>query len=253
MTLKKHYQLLFYRGAVAAILHPPTQQNNSHLRGDLLSPGKRNFRSYKLPKTGRDRIQCHPINESSDMNKPNAATAQPEPSTDLPDALKQFKQFYTNFDWQALEALDQVYAEDVVFTDPVHMIQGREALQRYFKSLCGNLSECRFEFVAETVKPGHACFKWKMFYRHPKIKRNAPLHITGVSLIGYTEKIHSHEDFYDMGAMIYEHVPVLGMVIRKVKTALAKKAIPANPDGTNSYPTNSHPTNSHPTNKEKTP
>jgi hypothetical protein len=31
-----------------------------------------------------------------------------------------------------------------------------------------------------------------------------------------------HKDYYDLGEMVYEHVPLLGFVIKKIKGRLAK-------------------------------
>lgn len=142
-------------------------------------------------------------------------------ASDQADAITRLKQFYNTFDSQSLDELGDVYADDVVFTDPVHVISGIGRLKSYFQGMCGNLTECRFEFTDEVIKDGKACLKWNMYYRHPKIRGNAPLQITGVSLIGYSQKIDTHQDFYDMGSMLYEHLPIIGMVIRKLKAAIS--------------------------------
>jgi hypothetical protein len=31
-----------------------------------------------------------------------------------------------------------------------------------------------------------------------------------------------HKDYYDLGEMVYEHVPILGFIIKKIKGKLAK-------------------------------
>jgi ketosteroid isomerase-like protein len=137
-------------------------------------------------------------------------------------SLDTFKQYYENFDQGTIDGLDDVYAEDVVFVDPLHVITGRNSLKEYFRSMCANLTECRFEFIDEVINGGNACFKWEMHYRHPSIKGNKPLKLAGASFIEYSDKIDSHEDYYDMGAMLYEHVPVLGSTIRIIKSRIAK-------------------------------
>jgi hypothetical protein len=49
------------------------------------------------------------------------------------------------------------------------------------------------------------------------------LKLTGVSIINFTDgRITSQEDFYDMGAMTYEHIPLLGGAIRVVKARMMK-------------------------------
>ncbi len=142
----------------------------------------------------------------------------------MPAPLEAFKQYYQAFDRQLFDDLDQVYSDNVVFSDPVHEIQGLNTLKQYFKEMCGNLTDCQFEFVDEVVDENSACFKWEMHYRHPSIKRNKPLTLTGISLIKFSDKVEYHEDFYDMGAMLYEHIPVLGSAVRMIKSRLAKES-----------------------------
>jgi hypothetical protein len=138
-----------------------------------------------------------------------------------PLIISEFKHYYENFDKQSLDKLDTLYADTVEFTDPIHSIQGLVSLKRYFSTMCAGLTECQFEFVDEIIDEGRACFKWVMHYRHPALQRNAPLQLVGVSFIAFSDKIDSHEDLYDMGAMLYENVPVLGGIIRRIKSRVA--------------------------------
>ena len=36
------------------------------------------------------------------------------------------------------------------------------------------------------------------------------------------EKIIYHKDYYDLGEMVYEHIPLLGSIIKMIKRRLAK-------------------------------
>lgn len=40
--------------------------------------------------------------------------------------------------------------------------------------------------------------------------------------IRFTDRIFYHEDFYDLGAMIYQHVPVLGRIIRFINQRIGR-------------------------------
>lgn len=142
----------------------------------------------------------------------------------LKDPILAFKQFYRQFDQQSLNALDGIYSEDVTFSDPVHIIQGSDKLKQYFESMCGNLTSCRFDFIDEVIGENDACFKWEMHYSHRSLKSNAPLRLMGTTFIKYSEKIDAHEDFYDMGAMLYEHLPLIGSAVRLVKSRIKKSS-----------------------------
>jgi ketosteroid isomerase-like protein len=137
--------------------------------------------------------------------------------------LTKLKQYYEAFDQASLKNLEHIYASDVVFVDPLHKINGVEALKKYFSGICSNLTYCQFTFTDEIVDETSACLKWQMEYSHASLKNNARLSLAGVSIVHFIDsKITSQEDFYDMGAMTYEHIPLLGSVIRVVKTRMIK-------------------------------
>ena len=136
-----------------------------------------------------------------------------------------FKRYYQQFDQQNMDDLGSLYSTDVVFTDPVHSIKGLDHLKAYFFAMCDNLITCKFEFLGETITEESAWFKWTMSFQHPRIKSGQLLTLTGASYIRFDDartKIVAHEDFYDMGSMLYEHTPILGAGVRWLKKKLAE-------------------------------
>lgn len=149
--------------------------------------------------------------------------------SDIIHVINSFKHYYSHFSSHDMSALDEFYSENLVFADPIHQIESLEDVRQYFFSMCDNLTECRFEFVGETIGDSSAWFKWVMHYQHPKLKNNAPLSLTGATYIKFCDtpagkRISSHEDFYDMGSMLYEHTPILGRCVRWLKQQLTKAA-----------------------------
>jgi hypothetical protein len=143
----------------------------------------------------------------------------PKPNAAL---IAQFKQAYADFSVDTLGSLRELYANEVVFIDPVHRVEGLGALERYFAASANNLRFCRFEFLDEAINEHSAFFKWAMHYSHSKIAAGSPLQLQGASFIKFAERITYHEDFYDMGAMVYEHIPVLGFGVKRIKTIIAR-------------------------------
>lgn len=136
---------------------------------------------------------------------------------------KQVTLLYERFDPALVQALDQIYHPDVVFEDPMHQINGLPALQRYFSGLVEGLEECRFEFSDVLEKPAsdeqqaQAVLLWVMHYRHHKLRGGKLLSLAGSSHLRFSDRIVYHRDYFDAGAMLYEHVPVLGSAIRLLK------------------------------------
>ncbi|HSB97363.1 MAG TPA: hypothetical protein VLC91_12985 [Spongiibacteraceae bacterium] len=59
--------------------------------------------------------------------------------------------------------------------------------------------------------------RWQLFFSSPQLNSGREIVIPGVSFIRGEEKIFYHEDFYDAGALLYEHVPLLGAAVRLLK------------------------------------
>lgn len=119
--------------------------------------------------------------------------------------------------------LVSLYAGDIVFRDPVHTINGLEALILYFARLGKNMNTCRFEFVDEIVIQHQAHVTWNMRFSHKKIAGGKEQVLRGMTLIRFNDsKITYHEDCYDIGAMVYENLPVLGSATRWIKKRMAE-------------------------------
>lgn len=137
--------------------------------------------------------------------------------------LEQLARCYQSFDPELLARLESLYAPDVVFVDPLHRIEGRENLQHYFAGMMHNLSQCRFEFTQficsgdDGGDGAEAVAFWTMHYSHPRLAGGRLLVLSGNSHLRFQQKIYYHRDYFDAGAMLYEHLPLLGYAIKKVK------------------------------------
>ena len=134
--------------------------------------------------------------------------------------IEVFKDRYRDMTTMELDDLGSLYDDNILFKDPVHEVQGLSALRDYFGNMMGDVEECRFEFLDQLVADGIAYIKWNMHFRHPKLSSGRLLTVRGVSQLHFKERVHYHEDVYDMGAMVYEHVPVVGGMTRWLKQRL---------------------------------
>ena len=104
--------------------------------------------------------------------------------------------------------------------DPIHEIRGLVSLEDYFSALNEGLNDCRFEYLDQVCSEHSAYLKWIMRFRHVKLGDEV-IEVRGVSHLRWNEKIEYQEDFYDMGAMLYERLPVLGNVTRWIRLRMA--------------------------------
>lgn len=134
--------------------------------------------------------------------------------------VERFKEVYNQLDASNLHRLDEIYAEDVRFRDPVHAIEGREALREYLARLYDGVEDCHFDYGEVLSDDRRAMIAWTMRFRHRRFNKGRTIEVVGVSSIEFDDKVTRHHDYFDMGQMIYERVPVLGALIRRIKSRL---------------------------------
>lgn len=129
-------------------------------------------------------------------------------------AMQRFLSAYSEFDARLIQNLPHIYHENAVFIDPVHRVDGIGGIESYFSKLLPSLNYCRFIFEDIVETDDIVFVSWVMEFSHQKLARGEEISVKGTSrLVFNNEKIISHIDYYDMGAMLYEHVPVLGRVV----------------------------------------
>ncbi len=139
----------------------------------------------------------------------------------MPSIVDEFTRFYESLGAETPVDLTPVYAENIEFIDPVHRMQGLPALDQYFNALMTNVASLEFRITETTVSDGQAFLQWIMSYQHPKLAAGRNIDVAGISHIRFEEKIFYHRDYYDLGEMLYEHIPLYGWITRRLKARLA--------------------------------
>lgn len=157
----------------------------------------------------------------SESDRPSAddLIAQEEPQQWVRDVMSLYREFNAN----KSTLVHRLYDDEVVFSDPIHRISGISALEQYFSHIGQGLNYCEFTFSDTCATSDCAWLKWQMTFSHPRLGSGKRIEVLGATELRRTEKIYSHTDFYDMGAMLYEHVPVLGFAAKKLKQRLGAR------------------------------
>ena len=138
---------------------------------------------------------------------------------------KRFRQLYADLARININDLSLVYHQDIEFVDPVTTHRGIEAVKGYFANLLESVDSCQFNIhsLLNTGDSGQSGYshvvEWTMLLQ----LKNKPgtISVDGVSMLKVRDdKIHYHRDYYDLGEMVYEHVPVLRSVIGFIKKKL---------------------------------
>ena len=141
----------------------------------------------------------------------------------MSDFLRRFATEFAALDAGNLARLGELYSDDVLFRDPLHEVRGLPALQRYFAEMYANVDRLDFDFHGfDQVAEGEGYLRWTMSYRHPRLAAGQLIRVEGCSHLLWSDgKVHRHRDYFDAGALLYEHLPVLGSLIRWLKRRLA--------------------------------
>jgi len=132
-------------------------------------------------------------------------------------------QIYENIGHADLDTLRALYARDVCFEDPVHAIQGLEAMLEYFRRQFANVHSCRFRFHQQSVTDTSLFLTWTMLLQHKKMKRGHTIRVEGASYLKIRDgKIYFHRDYFDLGDMVYENLPLLGGMIGFIRRRMAQ-------------------------------
>ncbi len=134
--------------------------------------------------------------------------------------VEKFKATFNELDADCLDRLSEIYADDVHFQDPVREICGLNVLRDYYANLYQDVLSCRFEYQPGMEDATQAVIPWVMHVRHGTFRRGQEITLSGLSHIHFADRVHRHRDYFDMGEFIYERVPVLGAIIRRIKARL---------------------------------
>jgi hypothetical protein len=137
----------------------------------------------------------------------------------VPRPVQLFKDSFRELRPEQPFPYDQLYAPDIVFEDPLHRAEGLEALRRHFHALNRNLRIARFQFGTTVVQGQAAAVAWTMTLELRRGPRR-PVIVSGMTELRFAERITYQRDHFDAGALIYEHVPLLGAIIRWLKRRL---------------------------------
>ncbi|EAZ97937.1 nuclear transport factor 2 family protein [Marinobacter sp. ELB17] len=135
-----------------------------------------------------------------------------------PHVVNRFRELFNTLDKGNLNKLAGVYSEHIHFKDPLGEVHGLDELTRYFAGSYQNVIASHFVFDHEVVDEGTVTLPWTMHLRHKRINGGKEIQVEGISHLHIDcGKVNYHRDYFDAGQMLYENLPLLGGIIRKIK------------------------------------
>jgi hypothetical protein len=132
--------------------------------------------------------------------------------------VDKFISVFSDLQYDNVAQINEIYEPHVVFVDPFHEIHGLQRLAEYFAAMYENVAHCQFAFNEQYSKDKSAALFWTMTLRHKTFDKHNTIEVNGSSLIRFGDKIHFHQDYFDAGTLIYERVPLVGKIIKTIKS-----------------------------------
>ena len=142
--------------------------------------------------------------------------------TDYDKLLTRFQNLFNDMGADHMPALDSVYHENVFFRDPLTEVRGRRALESYLQDTYGNVIHCEFDYGVAAWQELGFTLPWTMTLQHRRLRRGRPIRVEGISLVHIRDsRISFHRDYFDLGQLLYEQIPILGSAIRWLRRKAA--------------------------------
>lgn len=137
--------------------------------------------------------------------------------------MERFLKTYQELTHYNLHRLAEIYSDEIHFIDPAHEIRGLERLSSYFAGLYREVHSISFQFNHPLKVDNEAYLQWMMSLQHRRLKGGRMVFVPGASYLRFADngKVFHHRDYFDLGAMLYEQLPLLGTMIRALKRRLS--------------------------------
>ena len=129
---------------------------------------------------------------------------------------------YNVLNANTLNSLDDFYSTDIEFRDAVGVVIGLANLKKYYGKIYKNVKSISFEFHDFIIQDQNVVATWSMNFSAKGLNAGAHIKVSGNSYLKFREDglVYYHRDYLDMGEMIYENIPLLGFIIKKIKQSL---------------------------------
>ncbi len=145
------------------------------------------------------------------------------PSTTEHDVRNTFGKIFTDFKQGATEEnIRTVYADRLYFNDTFKIINDIDELVTYMSESAAHVDRTTVD-ILDVFRTEHDYFiRWSMKMDLSVKGSDIHSHSIGMTQLRFnTEgKVVFHQDFWDSSEAFYEHLPLMGRFVKKVKTML---------------------------------
>ena len=138
-------------------------------------------------------------------------------------ALDRFADFVANMTSSTMrEKVRQVYAVDAYFNDTLKELVGARAIEEYMAHSMEATESARAVVDDISSSDGNYYVRWTMNIRFKNYNDSEDACSVGISHLRFNSdgKIALHRDYWDAAGGLYEYLPVVGGLIRWIRSRL---------------------------------
>jgi steroid delta-isomerase len=149
----------------------------------------------------------------------NVFDLQAFPAT--PFALDRLVRLYEHLTPARLPELTALYAVDAHFKDPFNEVRGVPAIARIFAHMFANLDQPRFVVLQRLAQGDQAFLTWEFRFHLRRWRPDVEQCIRGATLLSFDAqgRVVRHRDYWDAAEELYEKLPLLGPLMRRLRKA----------------------------------
>ncbi|WP_218944252.1 nuclear transport factor 2 family protein [Marinicella rhabdoformis] len=145
------------------------------------------------------------------------------PATSTADAKTRFESVFKNFHIDATEQnIRALYADKFHFNDTFVIMNDIEDLVPHMIKTAKNVEITTVD-IHEVIKTETDYYlKWTMHMKFTAVGKNIDSLSMGMSQLRFNEqgKVIFHQDYWDGSENLYEHLPLIGRFVKKIKSQL---------------------------------
>lgn len=123
---------------------------------------------------------------------------------------------------------EELYAPTLHFSDSLMHTRKRSDVVAHFQGLVNAETQVRVQMLQTLVTGQDVYLVWSMQSQFTAIRKTVTSDSIGITHLRFNQQgqVILHQDFWDTGQGFYQHVPVLGHVIRSIKGRFAPQESP---------------------------
>jgi hypothetical protein len=141
--------------------------------------------------------------------------------------IEEFSEFLSNLGAaDSAQLAGQLYATTLHFSDSLMHTRNRDDVVVHFQGLVDAETQVQVQMLQTLVSGPDVYLVWSMQSQFTPVRKTVISDSIGITHLRFNSQgqVIMHQDFWDTGQGFYQHVPVLGRVIRSINNRFVPEA-----------------------------